>query len=157
MPTCHQFHCDWLTIIRIHLDVCILHHCPATGRQVRIQPHRGGKPTTLCNSVTRDIHSRHIYSVHVRSYHPTRSQHYREVRVRCSRSPSRVVFNIVFLAATGEMDATTQLALAMQAVRASRLTQYLGAMGMVLVLYDGLLTIKDEVSLILMRLGSVSF
>ena len=96
--------------------------------------------------------------MHVRSYHPTRSRHYREVQVRCSPSPSpsRVVSNIVFLASTGEMDATTQLAHAMQAVRAGQLTRHLAAMGMVLVLYDCLLTIKDEVSLILMRLGSVS-
>ena len=47
------------------------------------------------------------------------------------------------------MDTTTEQALAMLDMWASRLTQYCSAMGLVLVLYDGLLTIKDEVSLIL--------
>ena len=54
------------------------------------------------------------------------------------------------------MDQATELALAAQDVLAVRLRQYFSAMGMVLVLYDALLTIADEVSLTLSRLGVVS-
>ena len=61
-------------------------------------------------------------------------------------SLSLAVFNVVSLASKGEMDTATELALAMQYVWASRLRQYLSAMGIVLVLYDGLLTIRGEVS-----------
>lgn len=39
---------------------------------------------------------------------------------------------------------------------AATLTQYLAAMGMVLVLYDGLLTYEDEVSLIVSCFRAVS-
>ena len=54
---------------------------------------------------------------------------------------------MVSLASTGEIDTTTEQAFAVLDMWASKLTQYLAAVGMVLVLYDGLLTIKDEVSL----------
>ena len=54
--------------------------------------------------------------------------------------------NIVSLATTGEMDTTAELAV--MDMMAGRFTQYSSAIGVVLVLYDCLLTIKDEVSLI---------
>ena len=54
------------------------------------------------------------------------------------------------------MDTATELALAMQDVWASSLRQYFSAMGLVLVLYDGLLTIRGEVSSILFCLRPVS-
>ena len=45
---------------------------------------------------------------------------------------------------------------AMTDMVAGRLTQYLSAVGVVLVFYDGFLTIQDEVSLILSSLWAVS-
>ncbi len=53
-----------------------------------------------------------------------------------------------------EMEITTEAA--MVDMMAGRLTQYLCAVGTVLVFYDGFLTIEDEVSLILSRLWAVS-
>ena len=50
------------------------------------------------------------------------------------------------LATTGEIDTTSKLAVV--DILAGRLAAYSSAVGMVLVLYDGLLTIKDEVFLI---------
>ena len=50
----------------------------------------------------------------------------------------------------GEMEYTPETA--MVDMMAGRLTQYLSAVGVVLVFYDGFLTIEDEVSLILARL-----
>ena len=47
------------------------------------------------------------------------------------------------------MDTSTEQEFAVLDMWASRLTQYCSAMGMVLVLYDGLLTLTDEVHLIL--------
>ena len=54
------------------------------------------------------------------------------------------------------MDTTTELALAMQVAWAIRLKQYFSAIGIVLVLYDGLLTITDEVPSTISRLRAVS-
>ena len=54
------------------------------------------------------------------------------------------------------MDQPTELALAMQDAWAIRLRQYFSAMGMVLVLYDSLLTITDEVPSTISRLRAVS-
>ena len=59
---------------------------------------------------------------------------------------------MVSLASAGEID-TAEQAFAELEMWASRLTQYFAAMGMVLVLYDGLLTIKDEVYLVLHASG----
>lgn len=56
----------------------------------------------------------------------------------------------------GEMDTTAEQAFAILDMWASTLTQYLAAMGMVLVLYDGLLTYEDEVTLIILCLKAVS-
>ena len=54
---------------------------------------------------------------------------------------------MVSLATTGEMDTTSEVAVV--DMWAGRLTAYSSAVGMTLVLYDLLLTIKDEVSLTL--------
>ena len=54
------------------------------------------------------------------------------------------------------MNTTTEQAFAILDMWAATLTQYLAAMGVVLVLYDGLLTYKDEVSLTLSCLRAVS-
>ena len=54
------------------------------------------------------------------------------------------------------MDTATEAAIVMQDVWASTLRQYFSVMGMVLVLYDGLLTIRGEVSSIFFYLTVVS-
>lgn len=54
------------------------------------------------------------------------------------------------------MDTTAEQAFAILDMWAATLTQYLAAMGMVLVLYDGLLTYEDEVSLIVSCFRAVS-
>ncbi len=53
-----------------------------------------------------------------------------------------------------EMEFTTETA--MEDMMAGKLTQYLSAVGIVLVFYDGFLTLEDEVALILLRLWAVS-
>jgi hypothetical protein len=51
------------------------------------------------------------------------------------------------------MDPTTEQSMAMLDMWSSKLVQYNAAMGIVLVIYDCLLTLKDEVCLILMFRG----
>ena len=105
--------------------------------------------STLCDFAARGIHSRHTPEAYLFC-------HYTNVHTTppvpgiivspLTLTLSRVVSNTAPLTATREMDTTPELA-ALDMV-AGRLTQYSSAIGVVLVLYDGLLTIKDEVSLI---------
>src|SRR5258706_12826511 len=65
-------------------------------------------------------------------------------------------FAFTFNLPMDEMDTTTEQAFAILDMWAATPTQYLAAMGMVLVLYDGLLTYKHEVSLTISCLKSLS-